>query len=451
MQVYCFGCPNGQFWVMAEVVREPHTISKEAAKRVGQVSRGLLLFSLISLSVTALAGCLLRAYPFLSVIPFDYKNLLHGHSHLAFGGWLMPVVLALLLQTFPELAQLVPLYRWRILARMLMVGALGMIVFFPLQGYGLCSILFSTLSTAGGIYMAWLCLRAMKVAAVHNVPYTYLKWGFAWMLLSFIGPFATGPLIAAGMKGTEIYYGAIYFYLHFQYNGWFLCVLLALIYRVLQQNNIPARFGMASAHLFALTCVPAFALSILQWQPGWIFNVVGGMAAAVQVVAAILLLRDLVGAITLLPVKWAGGVVVASLVMKMMLQLFSAFPFTASIAFGHNLVIAYLHLVLVGLLSTGFLLLVLKQWELPVHTGLRNGFAIFLIAFAVTESLLVYSGLGGRLQLLPGLFLAAALGMLAGVLVLFYFTWRQFALPKRYNAWLHRSTFPTRPIQRIHS
>ena len=61
----------------------------------------LIRCSLINLFIVALMGVVLRAFPFLSSFPLDYKNMLHGHSHFAFGGWVMPALFGLILKNFP--------------------------------------------------------------------------------------------------------------------------------------------------------------------------------------------------------------------------------------------------------------------------------------------------------------------------------------------------------------
>src|SRR5688572_14151450 len=132
--------PLQHFLPMAEKV------SSREASRMNTLQQRLAAWSFFNLFLVACLGVLLRAYPFLDHFPLTYKNLLHGHSHFAFGGWVMPILLALILKMFPEQVQRVTFNHWRNLAVLLLVSAYGMLASFPLQGYKAMSIFFSTLS-----------------------------------------------------------------------------------------------------------------------------------------------------------------------------------------------------------------------------------------------------------------------------------------------------------------
>ncbi|MGZ3912046.1 MAG: hypothetical protein ACXVBR_18310, partial [Flavisolibacter sp.] len=72
----------------------------------------LLRFSFFNLLLVALIGLLMRSYSFISNLPLAYGNILHGHSHFAFGGWVMPVLLSLFLKQFPELVEKTAYHHW---------------------------------------------------------------------------------------------------------------------------------------------------------------------------------------------------------------------------------------------------------------------------------------------------------------------------------------------------
>src|SRR4051812_13330453 len=75
------------------------------SERLHQLATQIIRLSFFNLLVVSGLGVLLRAVPFLGSFPLDYKNVLHGHSHFAFGGWVMPMLVALLLKTFPDLTK----------------------------------------------------------------------------------------------------------------------------------------------------------------------------------------------------------------------------------------------------------------------------------------------------------------------------------------------------------
>ena len=130
--------------------------------RIEKLRRYLICASFINLLIVALMGVLLRSFPFLSSFPSTYKNILHGHSHFAFGGWLMPVILGLLLKNFSQLHQKVAYHHWRNISIILLASAYGMLLSFPVQGYKAVSIFFSTLSLLGSFYMAVVIWKALK-------------------------------------------------------------------------------------------------------------------------------------------------------------------------------------------------------------------------------------------------------------------------------------------------
>ncbi|HEX2534094.1 MAG TPA: hypothetical protein VHK69_10185, partial [Chitinophagaceae bacterium] len=198
---------------MEAIVNHPSSIvnARVEASAFFQAGRRLLGLAFFNLFIVSLLGVLLRAFPFLEGLPFQYKNLLHGHSHLAFGGWVLPALAGAILLYFRE-AQSVALRHWNILTVLLAVSAWGMLLTFPLQGYKAGSIFFSTLSVAAGFYQAvllWKPLGRNRSAASA----CWLRAGLAYGVLSAMGPFATGPLIALGQAGSPLYYNAIYFYL----------------------------------------------------------------------------------------------------------------------------------------------------------------------------------------------------------------------------------------------
>src|SRR5665647_154052 len=102
--------------------------------------------SLISLATVALVGCILR-YKIAFSLPFiDQKYLLHGHSHFAFAGWITQALMSLLVGYLAKEKGQQIFTRYRFLLYTNLISAYGMLLSFPLQGYGKISISFSTLS-----------------------------------------------------------------------------------------------------------------------------------------------------------------------------------------------------------------------------------------------------------------------------------------------------------------
>src|SRR5215212_4622391 len=244
-------------------VTEKRVVQPIAIGNIAHLQSLLIGCSLVNLFIVALIGVLLRSFPFLAAFPLEYKNILHGHSHFAFGGWVMPAILGLLLKNFPALEKNIAYRHWRAITFLLLFSAYGMLITFPLQGYKAFSIFFSTLSIVSGFYLA---LIIWKASLTNSLATKFLKAGSIYMVLSSLGPLATGPLIAMDRSGTPIYFDAIYFYLHFQYNGWFVFAVLAFIYQYLESKGIETK-GQKVFWLLNISCVPTYFLSVLWHQP----------------------------------------------------------------------------------------------------------------------------------------------------------------------------------------
>ena len=172
----------------------------------------------------------------------------------------------------------------------MLVSAYGMLLSFPFQGYGAVSIVFSTLSIVSGFY-AGILIRSADRPSFFQPSWSFLLAAFFYFAISAIGPFATGPLIATGKAGTPLYYNAIYFYLHFQYNGFFTFIVFAVLYKMIEKRK-SFNHGRTVFRLMNGACIPAYALSILWTQPAIVVNIIGGAASILQLAAFLLLLKD---------------------------------------------------------------------------------------------------------------------------------------------------------------
>jgi hypothetical protein len=398
----------------------------------------LTRLAFFNLLIVALLGVLMRSLPLLSSFPLVYKNVLHGHSHFAFGGWVLPALMALVMKGFPELRQKIAFHHWRNIALLVLMSAYGMLVSFPLQGYKGISISFSTLSIATSFYLALVIWKALK-GIVLKTSHRLLKWGLIYCTLSAIGPFATVPLIVMAEQGTPLYFDLIYFYLHFQYNGFFTFTILALLYRWLEERNLDQNGGKVFA-IFNLVCIPAYALSVLWHQPSAIFNFVGGAAALLQLAGLFYLLKDISSKKAQL--NFLLKLSLSGFALKLIFQAASAFPLVASMAYeGRNFLIAYLHLVLLGFVSCFVFESVLREVE--NKKLMKKGTMLFLASFFTTEAVLVVQALSAvlnfRFLFYKEVLLFFSLFFVAGSLVMAFAVKGIDRKRRNYNSTLHKS------------
>ena len=338
-------------------------------------------------------GILLRFY-FITPLPFNYKFLLHAHSHTALLGWVYLGLTTLIYRIFLQDAQKPKLYKRIFIFTNICI--LGMLITFPFQGYALFSITFSTLFLFASYWFSWFAIKHVPSHFKNRFSWKLIKNSLWYLVISSIGPWAIGIVMATLGPESIWYKTSIYIYLHFQYNGWFILALLGVLFYILEEKQIhfnPQKLKSFNILLNTGVIFTVF-LSVLWFKPPIIFYVLGLIGALAQMLAFYEVysmvnphFRALQKSITAhgnLLLKIAGGL----LVLKLFMQVFSAFPYIANLAFIlKDFVIGYLHLVFLGIVITTMLsfLQYFKLLKLPkIFIGL------FLFAFVTTEILIFY-------------------------------------------------------------
>ena len=400
---------------------------KTEADRLGGEAPARRMFgvALIFLAVVAGLGALLRWQTIRPWAWVDSGHFLHAHSHTAFLGWAFNAFFAVALVTF------VPAAERRGYGRLfvgLQVAMVGMLASFPVQGYGPVSIAFSTLHVIGSGVFVW---RLWRHNTAGPVACGYLRVALGCLLASGLGPLLLGPLAANGLRETPWYHLAIYFYLHAQYNGWFLFFLLAVLFQGLARQGAWTGGDAAqwARRWFTVGVVLTFAQSTL-WlaPPGWVYAL-AGIGGAAQLVGCGYLLRALRGAGGWVagPVRMLAGLALGAFLLKHVLQAAAAWPGLGALANQRFTVIAFLHLVFLGVVAPALLAVAWQRGWLRDGAITRGAVAVFLGGATVTEALLVAVPLGVNVGAwLPECLFAAALAMLvgAGVLAVGFWTRR---------------------------
>jgi hypothetical protein len=219
-----------------------------------------------------------------------------------------------------------------------------------------------------------------------------------------------------------------YYFLHFQYNGWFFFSCMGLLSEHLK-GGISFSLQKKIFWLFALACIPAYFLSAL-WLPlpvGVYIIVV--LAAAAQLLGWILLLKAIIQnnpqafANLRSKTKWLFIFSAIALSIKLILQLGSTIPFLSKLAFGFRpVVIGYLHLMFLGVISLfiiGFCRM--NKFITTTKTG-DGGIITFVLGIILNEILLLVQGLSYmnyiNVPYVNELLLGAAVCMFLGILLL---------------------------------
>lgn len=394
-----------------------------------QVIRWLKL-SFFNLALVALIGVIMRykigfSFPFL-----DQKNLLHGHSHFAFAGWITHTLMVLLINDISGKSKNFNYHKYRVLLWANLITAYGMLIAFPIQGYGIWSISFSTLSVFVSYAFAIIYWKDLNKSSgqISRLPF---KAALILNVVSSLGPFTLAFMMATNNIHQNWYLAAVYYFLHFQYNGWFFFAILGLVFSKIEHLSFLRNRLLKVYRYFIVTSIPAYFLSAL-WLPipKWLYWVV--VAAAVAQTQAwisfIKLWRQYKSELTPLFHKTGLRLLMLSavaLTIKFLLQLGSTIPSLSQLAFGFRpIVIGYLHLVLLGVISIFLVGYMMAHQLIATGRSLITGVSIFIAGIILNEFLLMIQGVTSLYYIVTpyiteGLF-ATALILFAGALWTFF-------------------------------
>lgn len=365
--------------------------------------------------VAACTGLLLRWYILAPMPWLIYPNWLHAHSHTMFLGWIGNFLMLAYLYNY----SLWKNKRYRVLFYCVQCLLVGMLIAFPLQGYGAVSITLSTLHTmAWWLFTIWYFVDSKKIE--FSISIWYSKISLLLFTIASLGPFMLGALMANELGHSNWYYFSLYYYLHFQYNGFFIFGVLHLWFLLLESKAITFNIAQAKicGWLLLISLFPMYLLSVVWAKPGIAYNVIGFMGGLMQVVAVIyfvVLIKPMQFSRT--TILWT--IAILCFTIKTILQLFSAHPAVAQLALETRpFVIAYLHLVLIGTVSFSLIAWSLEKGILIIHSSLAV--IVLIIGFVGTEIVVIRSGVSFSTDTIttPYLSFLAALILVVGLGVL---------------------------------
>jgi hypothetical protein len=388
-----------------------------------------LSISFFNLLLVGALGCLLRYKIAYSLPMVDQKFLLHAHSHFAFSGWVTQALMALLVKYLADKTQTNQFARYRWILWANLITAYGMLFTFPFEGYALMSIIFSTLSLFAGYAFAIQFWKDLNKNPTHSTANSFFKAALFFNVLSSFGAFSLAFMMATKSIQQDWYLAAIYFFLHFQYNGWFLFACLGLLAYRLSSYGIPENKLKTAYYLFAASCMPAYFLSAL-WipMPEWVYVLVVAAALA-QLAGWVIIvieikkrLHDLKSLIsTFSPIFFMLCAIAFSI--KLLLQASSAIPKLSYLTYGFRpIVIGYLHLVLLGVISLFIISYSIAYHYLPLNNLKKTGIFIFVAGIILNEILLLLEGVADlNYNVLPYInegLLGAAIILFIGLLLM---------------------------------
>lgn len=350
----------------------------------------LVAICLSNFLIAALMGLLLR---FVSIFPLsiNYRFFTHAHSHTAMLGWVYLMLYLLIFHYFVQEKKTIYIR----LFWTTQVAVWGMMFSFPFQGYAAISITFSTLHIICSYIFIFLIWKKLK--AKSYVSSVLLKTALIFMAVSTLGVWCLGPAVGLYGNTSDFYQVAIQFFLHFQFNGWFLFAVIGVSFHILNIQD-SKQFRIFYRILLQAT-VLTFALSLYWYFPYKLFYWLNALGVIFQITALFIFLKIIKFSFHTILAKaskleiYLYSFSILCFCLKAVLQLGSLFPKFSQIIYQHKLyVIGFIHLLMLGVI-TGFLFAFMMRNKLITLSVVTSvGVYSFIIGFVLTEFLLLVQG-----------------------------------------------------------
>ena len=358
-----------------------------------------LKFSVFNFLIVALLGVTMR-YKILYSMPFlDQKHLQEAHSHFAFYGWITNVIYVLILNYMHKINAQIDLKKYEKLIVVNLIASFTMLGAFLYGGYFWASIAGSTVALLCSFVFFFFFVRDAK--KIQDFSKLWFLAGLFFAVISSVGVFNLGYMMMSKTATQDLYLASEYYYLHFQYNGFFIFSCIGFLLFSMKQagSGISEKQNKLIFWLLFIGCVIGYGLSVLWMKmPVSIFAVIV-VATIMQTIGAVLLFVFIKKNWTNLVLKWSpmhrfvllyAGFAFA---VKIALQLGSTIPALNQFAFGfRNVVIAYLHLVLLMCIATFLINQILATHYFTITNRLLMGFKLLLLGIFLNELILGLMG-----------------------------------------------------------
>lgn len=333
------------------------------------------------LFLTLVSGTLLR-YQWSGGSPalFNGRFLLHAHSHVALLGWTFVGIFSLLFArrstgSRGDPAPISPTPSRLAGEGLFLLLIAALFAAFLMQGYGFWSILLSMLH----ILVSFGFIAGYARGPRHRLDDAARPWldlSMVWFVVATIGPM----LLAGGDRFGQGWIDAwVGFYLTLLFNGWLTFAVIGLLV-----DNRVIRASHGVARIMALGVLPTAVPALAAWIEipfslwvGWVGALLfGGGLVAVVVGAG-------PAGTSWGPARWLRGSVLCALLLAAgLMALGAAPPLAPVVSEVRNLTIGFIHLQLVGFVSTALILLLFPAPRFATSAFLAGTWAMLAILFA---------------------------------------------------------------------
>ena len=393
--------------------------------KANNLPRHWAVLCIFNLLIASFIGLLMR-YKIMLPLPFvDQTYLLHAHSRFVFCGW-VSLTLFSCMAVYMLPGEIVRNSAYRLMFILLEIASAGMLVAFLYQGYGVFSIFFSFLFTT---VFYWFIIRFWKDYKRSGAPLEiqwFIRTALIWFVVSSFGPYLLGYLSATN-TGTAIETRAVlYFYLHFQYNGWFTFAVFGLLLHWLHKIRFypPSRMMKIVFWLLTAGVIPGYFLSVIGFYSyNWI-EALSAIAVITHFVAAVILfiivLKGYRHISAVIPketdVLWK--IATAAYFIKTAMQAAILVPSLAAFAFSFRpLIIGYLHLVFLCFVSFFLIGFLLDHHQIGIRSAAtaRLGLTLFIVFVLLNELVLFGQSFCAYISLYLSFFPTALLWITVGI------------------------------------
>jgi hypothetical protein len=353
------------------------------------MKKSWLIVCLVNFLIAALMGLLLR-FAYLYPVNINYQYLVHAHSHTAMLGWAYMMIFSLIVKYFIPAERV---KKYNALFWLTQATVAGMMISFPFQGYALFSIAFSTSHIFCSYYFFFRVSRDLKKQPVPS--YYMLKASLLFLSLSTLGAWCLGTTGATGGKSSPLYYSSLQFFLHFQFNGWLIFAVLALLFKHFEQKSIIIGYRkfLPFFILLIISTVLTFALPLSWYYDNAALPHFNALGIIFQLLALALFIK------LVWPFRKAGNYLppitrlllllpLFSFFLKMSIQTLTILPQIAVASHTvRNFTVGFIHLAMLGII-TGALFYFIKFKNIFFTIGVL----IFYLGFISSEILLFLQG-----------------------------------------------------------
>ena len=351
--------------------------------------------AIINLLLASLLGVVMRLAFLVEIPGLAFKNILHGHSHVAMIGWGYLAVFALLMQYFGR--DFMHQQVFRLLYYGNQVAVVGMFLTFPVFGYTGIPLFFTTVHLVLAYIFAYYFLK--QLATKSGFANLFVRSALLFHILSTVAIWILPVLIINGLRHSAGYHMAVQFFLHFQFNGWFIFAVLGIFFKIIEpQIHTIGKSDLSSFFRFLVVATfLTYAMAVTWSEPLPVIFLVNSAGVIFQFIALVYFIRVLYKISSFSQKSLAKAFfrfALISFILKILIQSIVVIPYFAVVAYTiRNFVVGFLHLFLLGML-TGFIFAVAIElrWLNTHLTRIRVGLLLFLLGFLTTEILLFFQG-----------------------------------------------------------